>query len=149
MALDLTNDVPRSPFAELGGLPWLARMIDKARAHFAGTIGDYTPYPCPADQKFLAYTGLDADQLGEVIKSGADDQAVIDWVKANMKALDAEAIAAYRKGMFAPIADAQMLEYFNGAKQGLKAAQPDADLSTIDNWSKLICVEEGHPIPQA
>ena len=43
---------PRDGSLALGGIPWLARMIDKARAKADGTIGDYI-YPCPKDQELL------------------------------------------------------------------------------------------------
>ncbi|HHW10599.1 MAG TPA: DUF5069 domain-containing protein [Firmicutes bacterium] len=35
---------PRGPEVMLGGIYWLARMIDKARAKADGNIGDYE-YP--------------------------------------------------------------------------------------------------------
>lgn len=71
MAPDLTKQVPRSPFDELEGFAWLPRMIDKARATFAGTNGDYTPFPCPGDKQFLRYFGIDAGELGRLIVPGA------------------------------------------------------------------------------
>lgn len=141
-ALDLTKDFPRSPYAELGGYMWLPRLIDKARACFAGTLGEYTPYPCGADKRFIATYGLDADALGEVIKSGASDAEIVAWVEANQKAVTAEEVAAFRKHQLAPITDAQMLTYFTPARD---AAAPGR--SEIDNWSKLIAVEESHTIP--
>ena len=39
--MDLTRDVPRSPYASLGGIVFLPRAIDKARADAAGTLGEY------------------------------------------------------------------------------------------------------------
>ncbi len=35
---------PRSRDLVIGGIPWLARITDKARAKLGGTIGDYI-YP--------------------------------------------------------------------------------------------------------
>lgn len=35
---------PRSGDLVIGGYPWLARIIDKARAYSEGNIGDYV-YP--------------------------------------------------------------------------------------------------------
>ncbi len=35
---------PRSRTLIIGGIPWLARISDKARARIAGNIGDYV-YP--------------------------------------------------------------------------------------------------------
>ena len=39
--MDLTRDVPRSPYEKLGGIVFLPRSIDKGRAELAGTLGDY------------------------------------------------------------------------------------------------------------
>lgn len=49
-AKDLTKECPRSPYAEMGGFPWLPRLIDKVRAKHAGTIGAYIPYPCGSER---------------------------------------------------------------------------------------------------
>ena len=40
-ALNLSKEYPRSPKQRLGGYAHLCRMIDKARAKAAGTIGEY------------------------------------------------------------------------------------------------------------
>ena len=39
--MDLTCDVPRSPYDKLGGIVFLPRSIDKGRADLAGTLGEY------------------------------------------------------------------------------------------------------------
>ncbi|HEY9900465.1 MAG TPA: DUF5069 domain-containing protein [Pantanalinema sp.] len=141
-ALDLTKEFPRSPYTELDGYMWLPRLIDKARAGFAGTRGEYTAYPCGADKRFIAAYGLDADALGEVIKSGASDEEIVAWVKANQKAVTAEEVAAFRKHQLAPITDPEMLAYFTPMRDAAAPGRPE-----IDNWSKLIAVEENHAIP--
>ena len=71
VAKDLTREVPRSPYEELDGIPWLARLIDKLRAMLAGTLGEYIPYPCGGDRGFLATVGIEPDALRETIASGA------------------------------------------------------------------------------
>lgn len=81
-APDLTRHPPRSPRTRLGGYVQLPRLIDKARAVAAGTAGEFH-YNCPIDQRFLAFTGLDADALFEVIKSGKSDGEILAYVNAN------------------------------------------------------------------
>ena len=39
--MDLTRDLPRSPYASLGGIVFLPRAIDKARAEAADALGEY------------------------------------------------------------------------------------------------------------
>jgi hypothetical protein len=81
-APDLTRHPPRSPRTRLGGSVHLPRLIDKARAVAAGKEGDFH-YKCPMDQRFLAFTGLNADALFEVIKSGKSDSEILAYVNAN------------------------------------------------------------------
>jgi hypothetical protein len=69
--------------ATLHGYAWLPRMIDKARAKQAGTLGTYV-HPCPVDQRCLTLLGLDADAVafGAVVARSADDDAVLDGLRA-------------------------------------------------------------------
>lgn len=41
VAPNLTTQAPRSPRGRLGGYAVLPRLLDKARADLAGTIGEY------------------------------------------------------------------------------------------------------------
>ena len=60
--MDLTRELPRSPTSKLCGLVWCARMVDKARARHAGTLGDFES-PCPMDQSFLSTLGVGYDEI--------------------------------------------------------------------------------------
>jgi len=71
---------PRDGKIALGGIPWLARMIDKARAKADGTIGDYV-YPCPKDRELLQKLGLTADEFMEIVLTSQDDQEIVEKVK--------------------------------------------------------------------
>jgi hypothetical protein len=73
----LAHEDPEPMDAKLAGYPWLPRMIDKARASHAGTLGTYYRYPCPIDKACLDLLGIDADTFRE-IANHADGQAVID-----------------------------------------------------------------------
>ena len=81
-APDLTRHPPRSPRTRLGGFVHLPRLIDKARAVVAGTNGDFH-YNCPVDQRFLAYTGIDAEALFAEIKAGKSDSEILAYVTAH------------------------------------------------------------------
>lgn len=147
-ALDLNRAVPRSPFDELEGFPWLPRLIDKARANFAGTNGEYTPYPSPGDKQFLGFFGIDAKKLGELIKSGADDAAIAAFVKSHATRQDAE---TFRKRLFNPPSN-PILRFLIGLFLRLKIrkllqVKPGTDVSRIDTLAMFLVVEEGHPYP--
>ncbi len=145
-AKDLTKEFPRSPLEELDGLPWLPRLIDKVRALQAGTLGDYTPYPCGGDRHFLGVVGVDADQLKALIDSGAGDNEIAPWVKAHATPGLDERLGDWRKTALAPVS-ADLRDYLVGALSELKAARPELDTTRVDNFSRLICLEEGHPCP--
>jgi hypothetical protein len=76
---------PRARGLVIGGIPWLARIGDKARAHLAGRIGDYI-YPCPADQAFLDEHGLTAAEFTAMVAASPDDEALIARVQAHLAA---------------------------------------------------------------
>jgi len=82
--MDLTQRPPRSTRARLGGYVLLPRMLDKCRAHIAGTSGEYH-YDCPLDQHILNYLGIDADALKTEIAKGLGDGEILDWINANGK----------------------------------------------------------------
>lgn len=145
-AKDLTKDHPRSPYEELGGIPWLARLIDKVRALNAGMIGEYVPYPCGGDQNFIKTMGLDTDALKAEITSGKSDEQIVEWVKQHAQPGWQQRLEDYRKAQRSPVSG-EMAGYLEGSKQELKKTHPNLDLSKADNWSRLICVEEGHPLP--
>lgn len=72
---------PRGRDVVIGGIPWLARMTDKARAKAAGTIGDYI-YPCPQDRKLLAQLGLSGEEFLNIAEEAKSDAEVVAAVKA-------------------------------------------------------------------
>jgi hypothetical protein len=144
-AKDLRKEYPRSPLAELNGFPWLPRLIDKVRALQAGTLGEYTAYPCGGDKGFLGAFNIDADQLKALIFSGATDEAIGAWVKEHAT-VDADKLATYKKRNTSPVTG-EYADYLKGAVAELKKARPELDVSPIDNFARLICVEEGHPLP--
>jgi hypothetical protein len=77
-AKNLAHEDPAPMDAKFAGYPWLPRMIDKARASHAGTLGDYYRYPCPIDAACLDLLGIDADTFREIANDAVDGQAVID-----------------------------------------------------------------------
>ncbi len=79
---DLTKFPPRSPRVRLGGYVILPRCLDKGRATLAGKNGEYH-YACPLDQRFLEFTGLDAEALKKQL--GKSDGEILEWIEKNAK----------------------------------------------------------------
>lgn len=71
---------PRPRDLVIGGIPWVARMSDKARAKADGTIGDYI-YPCPVDRRVLGELGMSADEFLNAATSAAGDAALIERIR--------------------------------------------------------------------
>ena len=60
LALDLTQDYPRSPRALFAGYVIVGRILDKCRAFLNGTAGEYE-YNYGMDRVFFEFAGIDAD----------------------------------------------------------------------------------------
>lgn len=74
--MDLMRYFPRPGEQLLGGYPWLARMIDKARAYNEGTLGDYI-YPCPIDKELLSELNMTGAEFAEIVEHAiTDDEAL-------------------------------------------------------------------------
>jgi mannose-6-phosphate isomerase-like protein (cupin superfamily) len=67
--------------ATLDGYAWLPRMIDKARAARAGTLGDAV-HPCPVDRRCLTHLGVAFDDFSAVIARTSNDAEVLDGLRA-------------------------------------------------------------------
>lgn len=148
-APDLSCDVPRSPFEELGGIPWLPRMIDKARATFASSLGDYAPYPCPTDKVFLGCIGLDAGMLGERIRAGAADAELLAFVQEHMRRR--EGVALFRRLVLQtprnPLARWIIRVMTPATRRRVLKAYPDVDPRHLECLGSLLALDERHPVP--
>lgn len=78
--MDLTVHPPRAGDLELGGWPWLPRMIDKARATYHGNPGSFS-HPCPRDRRLLAELGISTDEFKAIIDSTSTDEEVLARVE--------------------------------------------------------------------
>lgn len=91
LAKDLTKDFPRSPREKVGGYVLAARMLDKCRAELAGVNGEYH-FDCPLDNILLEFTGIEAKAFQDFVATGADDEAVGQWIKENAKQTERESV---------------------------------------------------------
>jgi hypothetical protein len=68
--------------AELGGIEWLPRIIEKARAKLRGEMPPDLMYSCGGDRAFLREHGMHAaDFLREVWAAGDDVNRIVKFVK--------------------------------------------------------------------
>ncbi|MBS0159767.1 MAG: DUF5069 domain-containing protein [Nitrospira sp.] len=135
----------RSPRERLGGYVLLPRLIDKVRLQARGQLQpEYeenllSQDPTKLDGQFLAFTGLDGEQLRRVILSEASDGAVLAWVESRAcphtaaeKDEWAEKIKAYRP-------DAARVAYRRRVYPDLAAK---VDVESLDVFD-LIDMDEG------
>src|SRR5260370_42612550 len=74
-AKDLTKEPPRSLCERIGGYAVLAPMADKGRATLTGTAGEYH-FNCPLDNMLFTIKGVQAEDVKNLLASGATDERV-------------------------------------------------------------------------
>jgi hypothetical protein len=87
MAISHPTLIPglRSPYGEVGGLVYFARMLDKIRLHAQGKLPDEWEkargfaYPMSFDARCCRFLGIDYAALEtETLKGGTDDE-LLEW----------------------------------------------------------------------
>jgi len=77
--LDAATLPPKT--AAVRGINWLPRLIPKARAKLRGELPASLMYCCGGDRAFFSQHDIyPAEFLPLVWRSGADDEAIVDWV---------------------------------------------------------------------
>lgn len=140
--MDLTKSFPRSPRDRLDGIPMLPRTIDKARAYVNGTLGEYkfgdnSGY----DRELFETLGIDAESFLECIRQAPDDEAVVRWLHANARTVDARddrelAMAIEAMGLETDEDRTELKEY-------VAENAPAAVRDKIKSWVDWIDFDEG------
>lgn len=135
--MNLTQRPPRSPRVRLGGYVLLPRMLDKCRAELADTSGEYH-YNCPLDQRFIQFTGIDADVLKAEVAKGLGDGEILNWITEHApKKRDEWEIAqwsAFREA--AAPADNESREFYNEQIANAQGAERE-DIATWFDYIDL------------
>ena len=79
---DLRHHPPRRWSERIDGICWLPRLIDKARAHDAGTLGHYFFGQSPVDADLLKAGRIGYDDVLEAARSAPDDAGVLAFLEA-------------------------------------------------------------------
>ena len=80
-ATDLRSAPPRRWSEEVGGIKWLPRIIDKARAAMNGTLGDYLYGQSPMDRGLLLALGLSYKEFTNIVRRAGDDEQVLTMLR--------------------------------------------------------------------
>ena len=81
-AKDLRSQPPRRWNVRVDGIPWLPRLIDKARAERAGTLGAYLFGQSPMDRSFLRQFRISHSEFARVAARNQSDEAVLSALLA-------------------------------------------------------------------
>jgi hypothetical protein len=136
-ALNLSTEYPRSPKQQLGGYVHLGRMIDKARAKAAGTVGEYI-YPCPLDQALLEFMGIGGDAFYKAVTSRTD-QDVLVWLTQNAKARSPKEIEEWDTTfLHRKPQNEESLRHFLETRNRIAPHRTD-----VTTWVDLLDLEEG------
>ena len=78
----------------IGGYAVLARMADKGRATLSGTAGEYH-FNCPLDNMLFSFKGVQAEDVKNLLASGATDEQIAAWFDENGIPKTADEIKAW------------------------------------------------------
>lgn len=74
-----------SPYAKVGRLVWIPRMLGKIRLHAGGQLpADYHPYlGLGFDRRSVRFLGVGYEALVERVTAGGTDEEILEWCFAN------------------------------------------------------------------
>ena len=73
--------------AEVNGIRWLPRIIQKAKAKLRGEMHPDIMYSCGGDRKFFKDHDIHASEFLRLVEKNEDnDQGIIDWVESRSSA---------------------------------------------------------------
>ena len=141
--MDLSKQFPRSPVDRLHGIDHLRRLIDKARAFNAGTLGEYN-YNCPMDQLLLTHLGISAEDFARIVATHTTDETVYaELWKRFQKALPSEAITAFNTRYESAAPDTpEKQAWFDSVRNAIDPSRTD-----IKTWARLLDLEEKRHVP--
>ena len=140
--MDLTQSFPRSPKIKMSGLVMVPRMIDKARAYNAKTLGEYI-FPCPLDKIILEFLNIDHEEIIHLAQKLTDEEIVL-WIKErclNRSEKDKEQIN--QKILERKPNTQESLNRFNKLRNAINPTRTD-----ITTWVDLLELDENRIPPQ-
>lgn len=142
--MNLTVDKPRSAKDRLAGLVSLKRVIDKAKAFNAGTLGEYD-YDCPHDKPLFEFLGTTGDEFARKVRELGSDDAIAAWVQSDLLAGKSEADIEkfnHSRMHWHPDPGSHSEHYFKDLRSKVAPDRPE-----IVTWFDLLDVDEGRQVP--
>lgn len=142
--MDLTVDKPRSAKDKLLGLVSLKRVIDKAKAHNEGHLGEYD-YDCPHDRPLFEFLGTNGDEFAHKVAELKTDGAIADWVQREfLSKKTPEEVERFDQDRMRwhPDPGSHSAEYFENLREQVAPGRRD-----IVTWFDVLDLDEGRPVP--
>ena len=134
--MDLTQSFPRSPKIKMSGLVMVPRMIDKARAYNAKTLGEYI-FPCPLDKIILQFMNINHEEFVDLTQKLTDAEIVL-WINKQCSNRSQDEKDQINQKILERKPDNQeRLNRFNELRNNSNSARKD-----ITTWIQLIELEE-------
>lgn len=142
--MNLTTEKPRSPKDKLVGLLSLKRVVDKAKAHNEGQLGEYD-YDCPHDKPVFEFLGTNGDEFARKVKELQTDDAIAAWVQSDfLSKKSREDIEKYNteRLRWHPEPGSPSAQYFETLRSQVAPGRND-----IVTWFDVLDLDEGRPVP--
>lgn len=81
----MANKYPRSPQETLGGIVYIARMVEKIRLMAAGELHPdlHANLGKGFDERATTFLGVNYDSLAERVRAGGTDDEILEWCFQN------------------------------------------------------------------
>ena len=130
--------LPRSPYEELHGLVYFARLLDKIRLHAVDKLPEaYIPnLGIKFDERCLHFLGVDYDALKKVVTDRATDEEAWEWCIKNGKSHTDEEIMIWNAYMTKCGWRDNMTETLHSRLKGI-GAENRTDIQTLFEYLDL------------
>lgn len=141
--MDLRTERPRSVHERFCGVVMLARVVDKARAAAAGTVGDYL-YDGPMDRAVLGFLEIDALALLHVVGASFGEAEVEAFVRPYVERKGPAAIEAWNASFigYVPKEGSDSRRRLVELRDRLAPGRDD-----ILTWADVLDLEDGREVP--
>ena len=140
--MDLTQSFPRSPKTKMSALVMVPRMIDKARAYNANTLGEYI-FPCPLDKMILEFLDTNHEEIISLVQKLTDEEIAL-WINKrclNRSLEDKEDVN--KKILERKPGSQESLDRFNELRDKIDPTRTD-----ITTWVDLLELDENRIYPK-
>lgn len=124
------------------GLVHIPRMMDKARAYKAKTLGEYI-YACPLDKIILSFIKTDSEEFATFVIAH-DETQILNWIKEKCQNRTEKEKEFINRQILERSPDGEeRWAFFHEIRNKIDPSRTD-----ITTWVDLIDLEEGHLLPR-